>query len=662
MAWDEGLYPAQRDAAGHTGAHARMLAGPGTGKTHVLVRRIVFLLLDEEVPPDQIVALTFTRAAAGELRERVAAGLEEERGEVTPDDLPRISTLHSFALRQLLRNSERLDHLPQPVRIADDWEERHIIQEDLKETLDHDRISDTQELFQQLSADWQTQRADARDYTPNPAFIGAWRDHRDLYGYTLRNELIYQLKRALREYPALDLETPIEHLLVDEYQDLNPCDQAVVEALEVRGAEVFVAGDDDQSIYGFRMAAPEGIRRFTDEYDPAEDLPLELCFRCDPAILDLAHFVAELDPAREPKRLRSLQEREGGETTLLRFADQRMEAEGVADLCQTLVEAGHDPGEVLILLRSDRHNIFSGPVVDALRARGVPVAAGSSEEPLDTDAGQLVKAFLRLLADRSDHLAWRTIIQQRANGLGTAARRQMHAQADANNERFAETVRRIADDPDALARFGGAVRTEVEAVETLLERAEDYLGPGEDDPNGLIAAVEVLASDLVADDEAREKIVDQVLAVVQEAGASTPGDILRALAVSDVTMEQPVVPGRVNILTMHQAKGLTAETVVVAGAEDERLPGRAVDEGGMGDERRLLYVSLTRAKHRLFITYCNDRIGAQRRSGRVTHTTTRTLTRFLRDAPLYPKDGRTFVAGDAAELDYEGADSPHRDF
>lgn len=275
MPWDDGLSPEQRSAAGYVGTHARLLAGPGTGKTRCLTRRICFLIEDRNVEPEQICALTFTRAAAHELRRRVESEVGKER-------VPRISTLHSFALRQLLRNAARVPSLPQPLRIADDWEERHIILEDLKALLSLSSIDEARRLLNVLSADWQGLTADKAAWDqrfPYPAFLGAWREHREIYGYVLRAELVYQLKRALEQYGDFSLDGPPAHLLVDEYQDLNRCDLAVVKAIRDRGAEVYVAGDDDQSIYGFRMAHPEGIRRFPQDYGGARELVLEVCKR-----------------------------------------------------------------------------------------------------------------------------------------------------------------------------------------------------------------------------------------------------------------------------------------------------------------------------------------------------------------------------------------------
>jgi DNA helicase-2/ATP-dependent DNA helicase PcrA len=128
MSWDDGLLPEQKAAAVHTGTHARLLAGPGTGKTRTLTHHICFLIAERNASPDSVLAITFTRAATRELRQRVADELGGDRS-------PRISTLHSFALRQLLKNSAKTSNLPQPLRIADDWEEQKIVLRDLKSLL-----------------------------------------------------------------------------------------------------------------------------------------------------------------------------------------------------------------------------------------------------------------------------------------------------------------------------------------------------------------------------------------------------------------------------------------------------------------------------------------------------------------------------------------------
>jgi DNA helicase-2/ATP-dependent DNA helicase PcrA len=642
MPWDDGLTPEQRNAAGYFGTHARLLAGPGTGKTRCLTRRVCFLIEDRNVESAQICALTFTRAAAHELRRRVES-------EVGPERVPRISTLHSFALRQLLRNSARLASLPQPLRIADDWEERHIILEDLKVLLNLKKVDEARRLLNELSADWQRLTADEADWDrrfPNPAFLGAWREHREIYGYVLRAELVYQLKRALEQYGDFQLEGPPNHLLIDEYQDLNRCDLAVVKGIADRGAEVYVAGDDDQSIYGFRMAHPEGIRRFQQDYRRAHELALEVCKRCDQEILDLGLFVARQDFRRIDKPLRAEHGRTGAEIAILRFQDQHEEAQGVAALCRHLIyDRRRQPDQILILLRSDRNGAFSSVLRQALDAQGVPVGVATEDtNPLNAPPGRQVLAFLRLLDNDTDHLAWRTLLKLRNNGVGPGAVDAVYDLARARTARFADALRMIRDDASSGGRHGGRIKTEVEAIQAIVAELSALLPSGREGDGviNLTQTIGQIVERLVGDEVQRQAIQRQFGLAIQAAEPRSIDDLVRALEVSREDIEQEIDEGKVNILTMHKAKGLTAEAVIIVAAEDEYLPGHAEGEA-VDDERRLLYVSLTRARHHLFVTYCDRRTGAQRYTGRTSGQLRRSLTRFLRDAPIVPQRGTVYV-------------------
>ncbi len=644
MTWDESLLLEQRNAASNFGSHARLLAGPGTGKTRCLTRRICFLVEVKNVEPGEICALTFTRAAANELRQRVQSEVGDER-------VPRISTLHSFALRQLLRNSARLTLLPQPLRIADDWEERYIILEDLKALLGLNRIDEVQCLLNELSADWQQLAVDQDNWDlrfPNPAFLGAWREHRQIYGYLLRAELVYQLKRALEQQDDFVLEGPPSHLLVDEYQDLNRCDLAVVQAIADRGAEVYVAGDDDQSIYGFRMAHPEGIRRFPQDYPNARELELQICKRCDQKILELGLFVARQDYSRIEKQLQADEGREGGEIALLRFQDQSQEAQGVTRICQHLIRhRGVQPEQILILLRTDHNGVFSSVLRQALESQDVPVGIATADtNPLNEGAGRQVLAFLRLLVSENDHLGWRILLELRRNGLGSGATNAVYQLAKAQNVNFAGALQIVCDDLSSVSgRHGRRVKAEVEGIRTTLQELSSFV-PSKEQEEGearLIETIKQIVSRIVPNEVQRKAIEYQFELTVRAANPGSLSDLVRAIEVSREDTEQEIDKGKVNILTMHKAKGLTADAVIIAAAEDEYLPGRAQSDDAIGDERRLLYVSLTRAKHHLFITYCGQRTEQQCHTGRTSGQTRRLLTRFLQDSPLMPQLGRAYM-------------------
>ncbi len=643
MTWGDQLLPEQRSAASHAGSHARLLAGPGTGKTLTLTRHICYLVLDKELSPESILAITFTRAAARELRQRVAAALGENQS-------PRISTLHSFALRQLLKNATIINDLPQPLRIADDWEEHNIVLPDLKDLSKLQRTSDAQDLLNQLSADWQSLTADESDWDekfPDPGFLGSWQQHRSIYGYTLRAELVYQLKRTLEQRGDFELESPIEHLVIDEYQDLNRCDLAVVNQIATRGTELFVAGDDDQSIYGFRKADPEGIRRFNKDYSTATNLELSVCKRCDKQILDLGLFVARQDPRRIEKDIKPEPDRSDGEVALLRFRDQDEEAAGIADVCRGLINNhGLEPGKILILLRSDRHAAFSKLIRQALEGIGIPVASGIGvTNPLAEDAGRAFLAFMRIAVQREDGLAWRTLLKVWCEGVGDKSISAIYNLAYERGETFAQTLLAAQTDKDILpsahrSRIYNATKDVLGKLNAMFPKNIDLEYSSQEELHQLIRDA---SSHIDFKDETRGAVLSEITQSSGRLEKFSIPELLRTVGTAGDEIEQELDEDKVNILTMHRAKGLTREAVIVAAAEDQYIPGNNIGIQEE-DERRLLYVSLTRARHHLFVTYCDRRTGRQSHTGRDRGKTARSLTRFLAGSPYSPKNGQDFAS------------------
>ena len=642
MSWDDGLLPEQRAAAVHTGTHARMLAGPGTGKTRTLTRHICFLIAEKNASPDAVLAITFTRAAARELRQRVERELGNDRS-------PRISTLHSFALRQLLRNSAISSKLPQPLRIADDWEEQKIVLRDLKSLLELGSVSCAGDLLNQLSSDWQSLTAEEEDWErrfPNPKFLSAWREHRRVYGYTLRTELVYQLKKTLEQRGDFELDSSIGQLLVDEYQDLNRCDLAVVKQIASRGAELFIAGDDDQSIYGFRKADPEGIRRFDKDYPGAAELGLTVCMRCDRDILELGLFVAEQDYRRIPKDIQSEEGRAGGEVFLLRFDDQNAEAAGIADLCAALMRrSGLKAEDILILLRNDSKGGLSNPIKRKLEEAGIAVATTETLDPFEGQ-GREFWAFLRLAVSSDDSLAWRTVLESWSGGFGQQSICTMYQLALSRGESFAQTVKAAHYDKGILPNRH---RTRIfKAIDRVQNQLKIMFPRGTDEQFAssdlLLEFVQVAADCIISDKEVRESVIQSLGQTAKVLDTPSLEEFVTTLVTKSEELEQEFEKDKVNISTMHRAKGLTAKAVIVAGAEDEFIPGRAKEAAAKDDERRLLYVSLTRAEHHLFITYCDKRTGSQKYTGRDSSKESRSLTEFLVDCSHTAKNGRDFVA------------------
>jgi len=640
--WDEGLSDEQKIAARHIGSHARLLAGPGTGKTLALQRHVAFLTTEKQISPDRILALTFTRAAAHELHRRITEILDKDK------KIPKVSTLHSFALAQLLHNIDRLDTIQKPLRIADDWEERHIINEDLKIIL-HYQLKDVRKKFSLLSADWQTLVADEVDWEEkfsDSKFIGAWKQHRKIFGYTLRSELVYQLKKALERVGTFRFDSGYSNLLIDEYQDLNRCDLAIIASFRDRGVHVYCAGDDDQSIYGFRFAHPEGIRRFDKEFAPCTPLTLETCIRCDKKIINLALFVAKLDPKRIEKPLQPRKDAANGEVQLLRFVDQDDEASGIATICEYLIEKlNYLPNDIMILMRNDRNGLFSKTIRDKLLSKDIPLKIQEGNTPLESLMGRYLLALIRLSLNSNDNLSFRTLLMS-TPGIGPQSILSVYDFANKSGDSFIVAATSICENPALVPKFGKKICDAVTQIRDKLSKYSPRLDKlaAETSQDKLIEFLTQFATEIIDDEENRDEILEYCIKLILETESESINEFLSGLSSINQGIEQELATDKVNMMTMHKAKGLTSKAVIIIACEDETIPGKQEGEDEEGDERRLLYVSLSRAKHFLAITYCDERKGAQMHSGRLSGITYRNLTRFLVDAPITPIEGKKYLA------------------
>ena len=251
----------------------------------------------------------------------------------------------------------------------------------------------------------------------------------------------YALRRALQDHPDLD-GVDYDLLVVDEYQDLNACDLDLLHLIADRGCAIMGAGDDDQSIYSFRRAAPEGIRRFPEDYPGCADYPLSITQRCGARIIEWASYVIEGDlgrPAGRP-RLTAIAGSPPGEVALLAFDRETSEAQGVAALIQSLNFRGVLPEEILVLVRGDHNGAFSGPIKEALDVLGIPFSDPEAvERLLGEPANRRMLATFRLLVHRSDSLAWATLILL-APGIGQKFCDHIYERAREERIRFGEAL------------------------------------------------------------------------------------------------------------------------------------------------------------------------------------------------------------------------------
>ena len=307
------------------------------------------------------------------------------------------------------------------------------------------------------------------------------------------------------------------------------------------------------------------------------------------------------------------------------------EAQGIARICRQLVEeADIQPGGILVLLRNDPRGVYSEPIIQALEAEGL--GAELPVDPfalLDEDDPRQLVCLLRLLRDREDGLAWRELIKLRPNRVGDGSLMAVYRLADERGQRYAPTLQAIADDPDILDhRMRNRIAEEVREINELLDNHADLLdAPAVGGLDLLLSLVEF------ADDDEREEVAGLLLGLTAEGDdEQSLGDVEAALHTSRGRTDEEERTGdrdRVQIMSMHSAKGLTADAVIVAACEEELIPGETEDRRDLDDQRRLLYVSLTRARHYLLVTYARSRPGQQ--SHLLQVATARTYTSFLRD-------------------------------
>lgn len=630
MAYDP--TPEQRAILGHEpDQHGRVLAGPGTGKSATVVGLVHELLARD--PKPRIRLLTFTRAATAELADKVSAHEAE---------VERPSTVHSFSIAALLRNPGSAD-FPAPLRIADDWERSRIIEPELAHLTGVTPTFVRNRLLLEMAAMWESLEPHLHpdvDEELRNRFLGAFEQHRRVMGYTLLAELPDLLRRALEAHGDLE-GLDYDFLVVDEYQDLNACDLRVLELLAGRGVAIFGVGDDEQSIYGFRKAAPEGILRFPDDYPGAADYSLTVSHRCGSEIIRWARFVIESDPNRvaDRQRLVAVDGAPAGEAAMLSFPGHVSEARGVADLIQNLLEKeGLAPSDILVMSRGDFAGNFSRPIKDELAKRDLPVDDPAwVSEVVDVDANRRTLLLARLLADRRDSLAWSgiTILEP---GIGDTFRRAVYDAARESNTTFAQAL--LAMHSDGFSSIGAARARATQLVSRTLAWLEQHPVLGAADVESWGAYLRIAFSHPDAPGVLGEDL--NALLEIADGAVEEDADLGRYLGqIQPLARDHASAEAEgVRFMSMAMSKGLTVEASIVIAAEEGIIPSPRGDEA---EERRLLYVALTRAKKFSYVTWANRRTGPTARAGAPNVQARRTESRLLRSGPVRTQNGQAYI-------------------
>ena len=596
----EKLNPKQYEAVVNQGQPLLILAGAGSGKTRVITSKIAYLVEHCGALPSSILAVTFTNKAAGEMRDRVAKFLGYT-GDMKSYELPMIRTFHSFGAWILRRNSEYAGLSPN-FSIYDDSDmvsllkslEKSGSKRDIK--LYANMISRAKD-FGLTPSDDLTQVTFDPDF---PAIYKAYQEKLDSIGNVDFGDLILKVVDLLKNNKEIRerLSRKFQVILVDEYQDSNIAQFELLKLLAGDGRSLTVVGDDDQSIYKFRGAEVQNIIGFPECFSGTKVIKLEQNYRSTAPILNLASAVVDKNKGRLGKTLWTA--RKGGQKPVLSYFNTAQEE---AEYCANLV--AKDTVETAILYRTNSQSRLFESVFTRLN---IPYRIVGSLRFYEREEIKDTLAWMAFLVNPKDQVSFQRIINKPARGIGKATVDKILA---AEGEDIASRLKNYVAGTKGKSKAGLEEFLEVyNQLTTLLVQPDENL-------SGLIN--EILESSGLKEyyrDEDREEgtfKVDNLNELVNAAsefpaGAEGITQFLENIEL-DSGAAQTDENARVTLIIMHNTKGLEFDRVIITGLEDELFPGRgSEDQDEIEEERRIFYVSITRARDQLYMTSCRQRM------------------------------------------------------
>jgi len=620
----EQLNPEQRAAVTLEPQHALVLAGAGSGKTRVLTTRMAWLIQTGQASPFALLAVTFTNKAAREMLARMSAMLPIDTRGLW------IGTFHGLCNR-MLRAHHRDAGLPQTFQILDTTDQLAAIKRLLKaHGVDDEKYPprDVQRFINGAKEDGQ-----------RPGDLEAHDSHRrrlieiyQLYEAQCQREGVVDFAELLlRAYELLVRNAPVRehyqrrfrHILVDEFQDTNTLQYKWLRLLAGGGAAIFAVGDDDQSIYAFRGANVGNMADFERDYARGTVIRLEQNYRSYGHILDSANALIGHNNGRLGKNLWT-EQGEGEPVRVIEQPSDGMEAQWLVDEMRSLINEGSLRREIAVLYRS---NAQSRVLEHALFSAGIPYKVYGGLRFFERQEIKHALAYLRLMANPDDDTSWMRVVNFPARGIGARTLEQLSDAARAQDSSLFGAVARVAGKGGAnLAQFAqliGRLAHETrdlplpELVEHMLEasglvahyKTEREGAERLENLNELITAAAVFASE--------ENFDGLPAGQVPDLGPDAPPDGLTPLAafLAHAALEagdNQAQAGQdaVQLMTVHAAKGLEFDAVFITGLEEGLFPheNSILEPAGLEEERRLMYVAITRARQRLYLSLAQSRM------------------------------------------------------
>jgi DNA helicase-2/ATP-dependent DNA helicase PcrA len=601
------LNDAQREAVVTTEGPLLVVAGAGSGKTRVLTYRVAHLIHAIGVKPNEILAITFTNKAAGEMRERLAVMLGGTARAIW------ILTFHAACGRILRREAERLGYRSS-FTIYDDQDQVRLVKACLEELGKDPKRFSPRGIHHQISQA-KNQLVSPEEYTSRVASF--WdqtvAEVYDLYQRRLHasnavdfDDLIMLTVEVLERFPdaLAHWQKAFRYVVVDEYQDTNHAQYRLLQLLGAEHGNVCAVGDPDQSIYAFRGADIRNIMEFERDFPGTQIIPLEQNYRSTNRILRAANAVIEHNRERKPKQLFS-DLGEGDPVRVVEVEDEHAEARFVAAEIASLIDGGMSASEIAVFYRT---NAQSRVLEDVLVRQDVPYQVIGGPRFYERAEIRDATAYLSVLVNPSDAGSLLRIANRPRRGIGDTSLQRLVGHAEATGRTLFQTMA----DPEAAGLAAAsvrAVRSFHALMETLMVAAQelpiDELVERVLEKSGTIEALE---AERTIEARGRVENLQELVGVAREY-RHTADDPSLAGFLQDISLvsDQDTIAddrGLVTLMTLHNAKGLEFKAVFAIGMEEGIFPHvRALEEQGVEEERRLCYVGLTRAMERLTLTH-----------------------------------------------------------